>query len=98
MAEVIAFGEDARQKFNEIENRDTILAELRVRLAAVREVYQREAAAVSKLRTAGAVQLLKLAEGQINDLAMKVRLNVTVTPQDAEAEWSGQGWDRIDIF
>ena len=36
LAEVIAFGEDARQKLNEIENRDAILVELRARLAAVR--------------------------------------------------------------
>ncbi len=96
LGEVIAFGEDARQKLNEVENRDTVLAELRVRLGTAGEAYRRAAAAVSKLRVAGALQLQKLAEGQINDLAMKVKLQVSVSPE--EAEWSAEGWDRVEYL
>jgi len=98
LAEVLAFAEEVRKKLDELENRDNILAELRVRRAAAGESYRREAAIVSKQRAAAATQLQKLAEAQINDLAMKVRLSVAVTPQDAQGEWAAQGWDRIDYL
>ncbi len=39
--------------------------------------------------------LEKAAEKQINELAMKVRFNVRVTPHGDRASWSANGWDEV---
>jgi len=98
LAEVMAFGEDVQQKLSDLENRDAVLAGLRKKLGDAAEVYRKEAGRVSKVRSAAAKQLEKLAEAQINDLAMKARLNVTVTAREAEELWSGQGWDHVEYL
>ena len=96
VAEIIAFGEDVAQKLAEIEDRDEILKQLQVELAQARTVYEAAADALSRQRQGAAGALAKLAERQINDLAMKVRFEVSVTPQLQDSAWSTHGWDLVE--
>ncbi|HTJ30705.1 MAG TPA: DNA repair protein RecN [Acidobacteriaceae bacterium] len=96
VAEVITFGEDVAQKLSEIENRDELLKELRAGTASARGSYEAAARALSDQRQSAAGALAKLAERQINDLAMRVRFEVAVTPQGAESAWSAHGWDLVE--
>src|SRR5258708_14262619 len=72
LAEVIAFGAKAADRLAELENRDALLAELKARQAQQAEVYQAAAKVLTTGRTEAASRLQKLAEAQINDLAMSV--------------------------
>jgi DNA repair protein RecN (Recombination protein N) len=96
VAEVIAFGESVAAKLAEVEDRDEILSGLRSDLAAARAEYVAAAQALTERRQAAAGKLARLAERQINDLAMKVRFEITVSPQQAEAAWAGHGWDAVE--
>ena len=96
IAEVIAFGEDVAQKLAEVEDRDEILKHLRASVVDARAQYVAAAQSLSAARQAAAGKLARLAEKQINDLAMKVRFEVTVTPQQAEAAWAAHGWDAVE--
>jgi DNA repair protein RecN (Recombination protein N) len=96
MDEVIAFGQSVATKLAEVEDRDEILKQLRADLADARARYVKEAQALSASRVAAAGKLAKLAEKQINELAMKVRFEVHVTPQQAESAWAGHGWDAVE--
>jgi len=79
VAEVIAFGEDVARKLAEVEDRDEILNELRSALEQSAREYQKAASALTSQRQAAAAKLAKLAEAQINSLAMKTRFQVAVT-------------------
>jgi DNA repair protein RecN (Recombination protein N) len=96
VVEVIAFGEDVAQKLAEVEDRDEILKALRVALEQAEAAYRSAASAVSEERIAAASKLAKLAEAQINSLAMKVRFEVAVTAHKASAHWSATGWDEVE--
>lgn len=96
IAEVIAFGENVAQKLAEIENRDEILKQLRADVASARDRYMGSAQALSASRLSAAAKLARLAEKQINDLAMKVRFEVSVMPQQADAAWAVHGWDSVE--
>jgi DNA repair protein RecN (Recombination protein N) len=96
LAETIAFGEEAARKLEEIENRDEILKSLRAELARAGEAYQATARALTGERTAAAKKLEKLAESQINDLAMKARFAIAVTASDEPAAWTAHGWDEVE--
>jgi DNA repair protein RecN (Recombination protein N) len=96
LAEVIAFGEDAARKLAEIENRDEILKTLRADLARAAAAYQTAARALTAERTAAAKKLEKLAESQINDLAMKARFHIAVTPTEDPSAWTAHGWDQVE--
>jgi DNA repair protein RecN (Recombination protein N) len=96
IAEVIAFGENVARKLAEVEDRDEILKQLRAELVEARERYVAEAQALSGNRVAAAGKLAKLAEKQINDLAMRVRFEVSVAPQPAEPAWAAHGWDAVE--
>ena len=74
LGEVIAFGDEAARKLAEVENRDALLVELKARQAQEAEAYQTAANALTASRTEAAGRLEKLAEAQINDLAMSVCL------------------------
>ena len=78
VAEVIAFGEEVARKLAEVEDRDEILKTLRADLDEAAAAYRTAAAALSAERKAAAAKLAKLAEAQINSLAMKVRFEVAV--------------------
>ncbi len=96
LAEVIAFGEEAARKLAEIENRDEILRGLRADLAKAADAYTAAARALTAERTAAAKKLEKLAETQINDLAMKVRFSIAVLPHEEQTVWTAHGWDAVE--
>jgi DNA repair protein RecN (Recombination protein N) len=96
LAAVIAYGEEVAAKLNEVENRDEILKALRTELKAAADAYRKAAQALGAERTASAKKLEKLAEAQINDLAMKVRFAVAVTPNEDPAHWTPHGWDTVE--
>jgi len=62
----------------EVEDRDEILKTLRVDLDTAAKAYCAAAAALSAERKTAAAKLAKLAEAQINSLAMKVRFEIGV--------------------
>jgi DNA repair protein RecN (Recombination protein N) len=97
LAQVIAFGEDVKGKLNELENRDARLKELEAELAGAAKAYRETARRLSEQRVAAGKKLAKLAEKQINELAMNARFGVDVTAEEqAESSWSVTGWDRVE--
>ena len=58
--------------------------------------YRKAAAALTAERKAAAAKLAKLAEAQINSLAMKVKFQVAVTSSDQESAWTSAGWDTVE--
>ncbi len=98
LAEVIAYGAEVAGKLDEIENRDQILAALRQQLESDAAAYRAVAEALTAQRTAAARKLEKLAEAQINDLAMKVRFQVQVAGQKDVSFWTAHGWDRVECL
>jgi DNA repair protein RecN (Recombination protein N) len=96
LPEVIAYGAEVAAKLNEIENRDEILKTLRVDLMIAADVYRKAAQALTAERATAAKKLEKLAEAQINDLAMKVRFAVAVTLNEDPIHWTTHGWDTVE--
>ncbi|HEY1767767.1 MAG TPA: DNA repair protein RecN [Terracidiphilus sp.] len=96
VAEVIAFGEEVARKLAEVEDRDSLLKTLRMALNDAEQEYAKAAAVLSGLRQAAAAQLAKLAEAQINALAMKVRFEVAITAKETETAWTSAGWDEVE--
>jgi DNA repair protein RecN (Recombination protein N) len=96
LAEVIAYGEDAAQKLSEIENRDEIIKTLRADLARAAQSYREATQTLHNERTAAAKKLEKLAEAQINDLAMKARFAIAVVSDEDPAHWTTHGWDTVE--
>jgi DNA repair protein RecN (Recombination protein N) len=96
LAEVMAFGAEAAQKLNDIENRDARLVELEKDLTISAAKYIVAARKLTDARTKAAEKLSSGAEKQINDLAMKARFQIDVQPTEAESAWSAHGWDAID--
>jgi DNA repair protein RecN (Recombination protein N) len=101
LAEVIAFGETVAGKLSELENRDARLAELDKGVAAAAGRYQVAAQRLSEERQAAAKRLAKVAERQINELAMQARFGVEVVSKSGEAGpdaegWTAFGWDRVE--
>jgi DNA repair protein RecN (Recombination protein N) len=96
VAEVIAFGEDVARKLAEVEDRDEILKTLRADLDAASKDYRKVAAALTAERTAAATRLAKLAESQINSLAMKVHFEVDVRSSEQESHWTAAGCDEVE--
>ncbi|HVJ09891.1 MAG TPA: DNA repair protein RecN [Acidisarcina sp.] len=96
LEQVIAHGEEAARKLEEIENRDEILKHLRVELAQAAEAYRAAATALTKMRSSAAKKLEKLAEAQINSLAMKVLFSIRVIDSPQESAWTAHGWDQVE--
>ncbi len=96
VAEVIVFGQDVAHKLGEVEDRDEILKALRAALEEATKSYREAAAALSAERQSAAARLGKLAEAQINSLAMKVRFEVGVMQSEHESAWSAAGWDEVE--
>ena len=92
---VIAFGDELRQKLNEIENKDEVLKELRVNLKKAAERYVAAARVVSKKRYETARKLEKTVEAEINDLAMKAKFTIEVAGTDEEDNWTSDGFDHV---
>ena len=98
LAEVMRFGEEAARRLAEVENRDELLAELRLQQERDAAGYRAAAERLTAARTAAAARLEKLATEEINDLAMTVRFKVQVTAVDETASWAAHGWDRIECL
>ena len=85
VVEVIAFGEDVVRKLSEVEDRDELLKTLRGTVDQAAIQYRKSASALSAERKSAAARLAKLAEAQINSLAMKVRFEVAVISSGSES-------------
>lgn len=96
VAEIIAFGEDVTRKLAEVEDRDEIVKALRTSLREAVAAYRAAAGALSEERKAAAQRLAKLAEGQINSLAMKAKFEVAVTASEDQSAWTAHGWDLVE--
>jgi DNA repair protein RecN (Recombination protein N) len=96
LAHVLAHGEEVAAKLAEVENRDQLLLDLRAAETKAADGYRTAASALTGERSAAAAKLEKLAEMHINDLAMKARFEVKVSPQKEEQSWTRQGWDAVD--
>jgi DNA repair protein RecN (Recombination protein N) len=98
LAEVIAFGAEAARQLAEVENRDALLLELKAREAKDAAAYEAAARRLTASRADAAKRLEKLAEAQINDLAMNTRFNVRVTAQQLPESWTAHGWDQVECL
>ncbi len=93
---VIEFGASVAARLAEVEDRESILRGLQADAEAARQAYAAAAAALSERRQKAAARLARNAEKQINELAMKVRFEVTVSPQSETVQWTAQGWDSVE--
>jgi DNA repair protein RecN (Recombination protein N) len=96
VADVIALGEDVASKLAEVEDRDETLKVLRAALAKSSDAYKQTASTLSDQRKTAAAKLAKLAESQINSLAMKVRFEISVSTNKQEDSWTAHGWDEVE--
>jgi DNA repair protein RecN (Recombination protein N) len=96
VAEVVAFGADVAQKLSEVEDRDEALKTLRTALETAVSEYKKAASVVSAQRKTASAKLAKLAEVQINTLAMKVKFEVSTTASENQSAWTTTGWDTVE--
>ncbi|MGA9069396.1 MAG: DNA repair protein RecN [Terracidiphilus sp.] len=96
VGEVMSFAEGVARKLSEVEDRDEILKTLRIALDEAGKSYRTAAGALSMERRAAASKLARLAEAQINSLAMKVKFEVAVHAAEEPAHWSSTGWDTVE--
>jgi DNA repair protein RecN (Recombination protein N) len=96
LADVLAYGEEVAAKIAAIENRDEVLKSLRDQLLRTQQAYRAAAQALTAQRQEAAQKLATLAVAQINDLAMKVRFEVSVAPDESPAAWTAHGWDTVE--
>jgi DNA repair protein RecN (Recombination protein N) len=96
LAEVMAFGVDVAGKLADLENRDARLAELEKELTLAATKYMVLARKLSAERSAAAKKLAKVAERQINELAMQSRFEVVVQAREDVEAWTAFGWDRVE--
>jgi DNA repair protein RecN (Recombination protein N) len=96
VADVIALGEEVARKLAEVEDRDETLKVLRAALAKSASGYKQAAASLSDQRKVAGAKLAKLAETQINSLAMKVRFEISVSTNQQETAWTAHGWDEVE--
>ncbi len=98
--DVIAFGADVTAKLSEVEDRDELLKALRAEVQHTAATYKKAAATLTEARKAAAKKLAKIAEAQINSLAMKTKFEIDVAANDtdsaANAHWLASGWDTVD--
>ena len=98
LAEVIAFGAEAARELAEVENRDALLVELKAKQEQEAAAYRKAATQLTTARSEAAKRLEKLAEAQINDLAMNMRFQVQVTPEKIRESWTAHGWDQVECL
>jgi DNA repair protein RecN (Recombination protein N) len=96
--DVVTLGDDLERKLDEMENKDEVLRQLRLDLAATSEQYLAAARALSRHRYEAARKLEKLVESEINELAMKARFKVAVSGSDEEGNWSSRGFDEVQYL
>ncbi len=93
---VIAFGESAAQQLADLENRDVRLQTLEGEVRAAAARYCEAARKLTDVRRGAGAKLAKAAERQINELAMRSKFSIEVTPSEAEDSWSAAGWDAVE--
>jgi len=98
LAEVMAFGAESARRLAEVENRDALLDELRVKEKTDAAAYEAAARKLTVARAEAAKRLEKLAVAQINDLAMNTRFNVKVAAQKEPEHWAVHGWDEVECL
>jgi DNA repair protein RecN (Recombination protein N) len=98
LAEVIAFGAEAARQLSEVENRDALLLELKAKEREDAAAYRAAATQLTASRADAAKKLEKLAEAQINDLAMSTRFKIQVTMEQEPSGWSAHGWDKVECL
>jgi DNA repair protein RecN (Recombination protein N) len=98
LAEVIAFGADAVQRLAEVENRDALLLELKAKEQQDAAAYRAVAAQLTASRKEAAKKLERLAEAQINDLAMSTRFKIQITDDASPTAWTAHGWDHVECL
>jgi DNA repair protein RecN (Recombination protein N) len=96
LGEVMAFGEDVARKLADLENRDARLEELEKELTMAAAKYMVVARKLSGERATAAKKLAKVAERQINELAMNAKFEVGVTAREDIEAWTAFGWDRVE--
>jgi DNA repair protein RecN (Recombination protein N) len=96
LGEVMAFGDDVARKLADLQNRDARLEELEKELTMAAAKYMVVARKLSAERSAAAKKLAKVAERQINELAMNARFEVGVTAREDVEAWTAFGWDRVE--
>lgn len=96
LEEVIAFGEEVSQKLADLENRDARLGELQAELERAAAGYRAAAGTLTADREAAAKKLAKVAERQINELAMRTRFEIVVKADQSEPGWTAMGWDQVE--
>ncbi|MGI4831458.1 MAG: DNA repair protein RecN [Janthinobacterium lividum] len=96
LAAVIAFGVDAAQKLSDLENSDVRAAELQASVEAAAAQYRLVAHSLTEQRKTAAEKLAKVAERQINELAMRTRFSVEVVSSEDEAGWAADGWNTVE--
>jgi len=75
-----------------------LLVELKAKQETDAEAYRVVATKLTAGRTEAAKRLEKLAEAQINDLAMSTRFHVRVTAEGSTDNWTAHGWDRVECL
>lgn len=98
LGEVMAFGAEAARRLAEVENRDALLVELKAKEVQDAAAYAAAAAALTETRTSAAKKLEKLAEAQINDLAMSTRFHIRVAARKGTEHWAAHGWDEVECL
>ena len=98
LLEVVQYAEEVSAKLAEIENRDAMIAAAKQRVAEVEHIYSCVAQDLTETRISSARRLEKMAEQQINDLAMHVRFRVEVAPQKEQQFWTAHGWDHVECL
>ncbi|WP_263409350.1 DNA repair protein RecN [Terriglobus tenax] len=98
LAEVIAHGDEVTRRLSEIENRDELVKQARKLVDAAALEFRAAAGRLTAERKSAAARLEKVAEKQINDLAMKVRFEVRVNWNEDESAWTTHGWDTISFL
>jgi DNA repair protein RecN (Recombination protein N) len=98
LKDVIDFGAEAARQLAEVENRDALLVELKAQQERDAEAYKAVAAKLTAGRAEAAKRLEKLAEAQINDLAMSTRFHVRVAAEKSPESWTSHGWDQVECL
>ena len=93
--DVVQLGEDVTCKLSAMENKDETLRQLHAELAQAAEEYLHAARSISKKRYEAARKLEKLAEAEINDLAMKSSFHIEVSGTDEAGNWTSAGFDTV---
>jgi DNA repair protein RecN (Recombination protein N) len=98
LKDVIDFGAEAARQLAEVENRDALLVELKAQQERDAKAYEVVATKLTAGRAEAAKRLEKLAEAQINDLAMSTRFHVRVAAEKSPESWTSHGWDQVECL